>query len=151
MRCAHCGCENDDGPGGKPRSPEQLRRFFAVIIREAYRNWPESHAVQFATETECRKWLTVKAGYYDVTMRLPLQGVRASTAVMIAEASMRAAGAYAIAREHKGELVIAKPKSIAFNKMGHEQFCKLNDAIAAVVAMETGIDVDGVVMEKEPA
>lgn len=150
MKCEHCGCEGVDAIGGKPRSPEQMRRFFA-LVRQVYRNWPESHATQFANETECRKWFTAKAGYRTVTMRLPLRGVRPETAVIIAEAAMRAAGAYAIATVHRSELVVIKPDSIAFHKMSHSRFCALNDAVAGVILHETGIDVDGVLKEKAPA
>jgi hypothetical protein len=49
------------------------------------------------------------------------------------------------------ELVVWKPKSIAFGKLGHEAFCKLNDEIDAVIKEETGLEADQLLKEHEAA
>lgn len=147
--CPKCGIVIDDKPS-KPRSIDQHRRFFAVV-RAVYQHWPESHDVQFSTETECRKWLTMKAGWREVATRLPLTGVRPELAVSLATAAMRAAGAYAVAAHHKGDLVIWKPQSIRFDKMGHQEFCRLNDEVEAVIKSETGLKIDELLKAMEAA
>lgn len=147
--CPACGIVIDDKPS-KPRSIDQHRRFFAVV-RAVYQHWPESHDVQFSTETECRKWLTMKAGAREVALRMPLIGVKPQIAVIIASAAMKAAGAHAVAVEHKGELVVFKPTSIRFDKMGHQEFCKLNDDVEAVIESETGLTVDELLKAMEAA
>lgn len=114
--CPGCGIVIDDKPA-KPRSIDQHRRFYAVI-RAVYQHWPESHDVNFSSETECRKWLTMKAGWREVAARIPLVGVKPDMAVMLATSAMRAAGAHCVAVHHKNDLVIWKPQSIRFDKMG---------------------------------
>lgn len=147
--CPACGVTLDDKPN-KPRSIDQHRRFFA-IVRAVYQHWPDSHDVQFSTETECRKWLTMKAGAREVALRMPLVGIKPTTAVLIATAAMKAAGAHAVAVEHKGELVVFKPQSIRFDRMGHQEFCKLNDDVQAVIESETNLRVDDLLKETEAA
>lgn len=147
--CPACGVTLDDKPS-KPRSIDQHRRFFAVV-RAVYQHWPESHDVQFSTETECRKWLQMKAGWREVASRTPLVGVKSDTAVMLATIAMRSAGAHAVAVAHKGELVIWKPQSIRFDRMGHQEFCKLNDEVQAVIESETSLRVDDLLKETEAA
>jgi hypothetical protein len=44
--CPHCGGGLD---GGKPRSLEQHRRYFA-LMRAVFHHWPETHHVQFSSE-----------------------------------------------------------------------------------------------------
>lgn len=145
MNCPHCGCEIEKQ--GKSRSIDQHRRYFA-IIRNTYANWPESHDVQFATETECRKWLQMKAGYRELALRMPVTGIKPDHAALIAATAMRAAGAHAVAVAHKGELCVWKPISIAFQKMGPAEFGKLCDDVSAVIEAETGMKADELLKER---
>lgn len=135
---------------GPPRSLDQHRRFFGVI-KAALHHWPENHERQFASEEELRKFLTMKAGHREVTARIPLTGIRKEQAVILAEASIRAAGAYAVAAVHGSELVIWKPKSIAFNNLGHKAFCELNQAVDEILQAEIGLSGDQLLAEHEAA
>ena len=147
--CPGCGIVIDDKPS-KPRSIDQHRRYFSVI-RAIYQHWPESHDVQFSSETECRKWLQMKAGWREVAATIPLANVKPDVAVMLATAAMRAAGAHAVAVAHKGNLVIWRPQSIRFDKMQHQEFCRLNDEVEAVIESETGLKVDELLKAMEAA
>ena len=70
---------------------------------------------------------------------------------LIVEASIRAAGSYAEPVLHKDTLVIFRPKSIAFDKMRHLDFCALSDAVEDVIRVETGLDPEQVLREREQA
>lgn len=156
MTCPHCGCEietviaQNTARKGKPRSVEQHRRYFA-IINQAFMHWPESHEAQFASVEECRTWLQMKSGHREIAARIPITAMKPDKAKLLAEAAIRAAGAYAIPVVHGTDLVIWKPKSIAFNKLSHLAFCALNDAVSEVISAETGLDVEQLLAEKERA
>lgn len=132
-----------------PRSIDQHRRYFGVV-KAAFHHWPETHEVQFSSEEECRKFLQMRAGRREVAARIPLAGIRKEHAVMLAEASIRAAGAYARPVIHGTELVIWKPKSIAFEALGHLEFCELNTAIDEILQAEIGLSGDQL-LEHAPA
>lgn len=138
--CQHCGCETT-ATGGKTRSREQLRRYFAMI-RAAYTHWPESHTTQFSDAEDCRKWLQMSAGWREVGSRMRLTGVKPETAIVLAQSAIGGAGAYARAVVHKGELIVWRPISISFGKMTHSEFCRLNDEVASAIEAETGMKVD---------
>jgi hypothetical protein len=148
--CPHCGCEFPLGKSGKPRSLDQHRRYFAMM-RAVFMHWPESHEKQFADEKECRKWLQMKAGHREITARIPVIGVDREKVRIIAEAAIRAAGAYAIPVVHGTDLIVFKPESIAFHKLSHLAFCALNDAVDEVIRAETGLDPNQLLQEQETA
>jgi hypothetical protein len=136
--CPSCGCELVAKAGGKPRSVEQIRRYFAMI-RAAFHHWPESHERQFANSEELRTWLQMKAGAREVGAQIPLTGMGKERAMLLAEAAIRGAGSFAFPVIHGDTLVIFKPKSISFGKMAHSDFCRLSDEVAGVIEEETGI------------
>lgn len=148
--CPNCGTVLEGQPKGKARSLEQHRRFFG-LVRAVFAHWPEWHETQFGDETECRKWLQMKAGYREIAARIPLVGVNRERVMLIVEAAIRAAGSYAVPVVHGDTLVIFKPKSIAFAKLGHQAFCQLNDEVAAVIKVETDLDPDQLLKEHEAA
>ncbi len=148
MNCPHCGCEIE--ASDKRRSLPHLRRYFA-LIRAAYHHWPETHATQFSDETECRKWLQMKAGHREIGARIPLVGMNKDRAVALVEAAIRAAGSYAVPVMHGGDLVVFVPKSIAFGKLSHLAACALFDGVADVIKDETGMDADTLLKEHERA
>lgn len=133
-----------------PRSGEQLRRFFA-LMRVTFDNWPDSHERQFTDIDEMRAWLTIKAGYREVGARVPLAGLNKDRALFLVEASIRGSGSNAIPIYYDGEIIVFKPKSIAFQKMDHRDFCKLNDAVATVIEQETGLSVETLLKNAEAA
>lgn len=141
VHCPHCGVEIVKG--GAVRSLPQHRRYFG-LIKAIYDNWPEGHAEQFSSPEDCRKWLQMKAGYREVGATIPLTGMRPDRAVMLAEAAIRAAGSYARPVIHGDNLVVWRPKSIAFDRLGHIAFCSLQKEVEDVIKAETGIDPDKV-------
>ena len=143
--CPHCGCELS--PASKLRSPEQLRRYFA-LVRAAFHHWPEQHDRQFANAEELRAFLQMKAGHRVVGAQIPLAGMSKERAMLLAEAAIRGAGSYAMPVIHGDVLVVFRPKSISFAKMRHEDFCKLSDAVEAVIRAETGLDPDQLLRER---
>lgn len=148
--CPVCGHSDEGRNRGAPRSLEQLRRYFAVI-RAAFHHWPETSARQFSDEEALRAYVQMKVGYREIAATIPLVGLNKDRAVMLVEASIRAAGSYAMPVVHKGDLVIFKPKSISFAKLGHSEFCKLNDAVEAVIEQEIGVPVETMLKAHEAA
>lgn len=145
--CPHCGCELTPPSGGKPRSGDQLRRYFAMI-RAAYHHWPEHHERQWSSSEELRAYLQMRAGARVVGAQIPLSGISKERAMLLAEAAIRGAGSYAMPVMHGDVLVIFRPKSIAFDKMAHADFCKLSDDVSAVIEAETGLSTEQLLREK---
>ena len=141
VACPNCEATFDIEKAGKPRSPEQHKRFWA-LMNAAFHHWPEMHEQKFSTVNEARAWLTMKAGWRELKIKLPLAGVRPEIAIVLATAAMRAAGSNAIATHHKGQLCIWTPKSIRFDKMKHLEFCSLNQAVEDVIKAELEITGD---------
>lgn len=153
--CPHCGCDLHPEKG-KPRSVEQLRRFFGML-RAMYRHWPETSEFQPESEEALRKWVLIKAGHKDTTdVAVPFAedqpGLTRLVAISV-EACVRGAGGYAFIRPHPdgGLLRVFKAKSIAFDKLGQAEFNALNDAVETVYARETGLDPETVLRENERA
>ena len=147
-RCVCCGC--DITGNDKPRSLPQLRRYFAMI-RAAFHHWPETSEVQFSSEDEARKWLTMRAGWREVGARIPLVGVKPEAAKMLVAAAISGAKAHAWPVVHKNELIVWIPRSIAFHSMGPQEFGQLSDAVAVVIKDMTGMDSEVLMRETERA
>lgn len=155
MKCPHCLCDLDPVKG-KPRSVEQLRRFFGVLgAMKAH--WPEKAEFQPDSEEHLRKWVLIKSGHRETT-DIPVPwaedqpGLTKLLAITI-EAALKAAGAFPFLRTHpNGGLVrVFKAKSIAFGKLGQAAFNRLNDDVEAVYRAETGLDPAQVLKETERA
>jgi hypothetical protein len=135
--CPHCG------KGGKRRSIDQHRRFFAVIKR-AFEQWPETHDFQPDSAEHLRKWLQVKAGYRTVqeidVRRTDNQSRKIIESTL--SAAMKATGDYAWTVVHGSRLYVVASRSIAFDKISHGEFCTLNNMVQEVIESETGIKVD---------
>ncbi len=154
-KCPHCGCDVDPVKG-KPRSLEQLRRFFGVL-RAMKLHWPEKAEFQPENEEHLRKWALIKAGHREST-DVPVawaedQPALTKLASLSIEGAVKAAGAYAFVRAHpSGGLVrVFRAKSIAFDKLGQAEFNRLNDEVEAVYAAETGLNPDEVLKQSERA
>lgn len=150
VQCPCCEHVFDTSKTQKPRSLEQHRRFFG-LIRAAYHHWPESHEWQFADETECRKWLTMKAGYRELVLQMPMTGMKADIAAIVVGAAFKAVKAFAVAVPYKGQLVVWTPKSIAFMRMPHMEFCALNTAVEDVIKSVFGITGDELLEQHKAA
>ena len=145
--CPHCGCELTPDAGGKPRSTDQLRRYFAMI-RAAYHHWPEHHERQWSSSEELRAWLQMKAGAREIGAQIPLTGISKERAMLLAESAIRGAGSFAMPVMHGDVLVIFRPKSIAFARMAHADFCRLSDDVAAIIEAETGLNAEQLLRER---
>ena len=140
--CPHCG------KGGKRRSVDQHRRYFAMC-KLAFENWPEAHEFQPDSAEHLRKWLQVKAGYRTVS---EIDVARTDPrSIMIMEATLRAAmkatADYAWTVQHGKRLYVIASRSIAFDKISHGEFCTLNDMVAEVIERECGISIDDLMKE----
>lgn len=151
--CPHCGCAFDQ------HSTPQRNRYFAVI-RALYMHWPERHlitgaAIEFQPEdeTHLRKWLQVKAGYKTVTtVEVPSADPAITKLVMLAtESIIKAAGGYAFIRPHGDGLAVFTSRSIKVHALSGKEFTRLNDAVAEVIANETGHDPEQLLRETERA
>lgn len=154
-KCPHCGCDNHPEKG-KPRSVEQLRRFFGML-RAMYRHWPEAAEFQPESEEHLRKWALIKAKHSEtVDVAVPFAEEQPGLTRLVAiavEACVRGAGGFAFIRPHPegGLLRVFKAKSIAFDKLGQAEFNALNDSVETVYATETGLDPEQVLRENERA
>ena len=145
--CPHCGCDLVQPAGGKTRSTDQLRRYFAMI-RAAFHHWPEHHERQFASAEELRAWVQIKAGAREIGAQIPLSGMPRERAMMLAEAAIRGCGSMAFPVLHGDMLVVFRPKSVSFAKMAHADFCALSDAVEAVIRNETGLYAEQILTER---
>lgn len=154
MKCPCCG--SDIEGKSKPRSLDQLRRFFGML-RAMFKHWPETAEFQPESEEHLRKYVLCKSGHRESTdVAVPFAedqpGLTKLVAVSV-EACVRGAGGYAFIRPHPdgGLLRVFKAKSIAFDKLGQAEFNALNDAVETVYARETGLDPETVLRENERA
>jgi hypothetical protein len=143
--CDHCPTK-----GG--RSLPQHRRYFA-LIKAAHMHWPETHEFQPDNEDHLRKWLQCKAGHYSTTrIEVPSADPAIMTlARLAAESAVKAAGGTAWIKPVEHTLIVFTPKSIAFDKLGHKEACRLFDEVAGVLEAEIGIKADDLMREHEAA
>lgn len=133
----------------KPRSLEQHRRFFGVLSA-VYTHWPEAHRFQPDNAEHLRAWLLVRAGHHTVkTFYLNDDATELARVLPIVTATML--GKHSWCRSVGNELHVCVPESIAFEKMEHQAFCKLSDAVDEVIKIETGLDPDRLLKETEAA
>lgn len=132
----------------KPRSYQQHKRFF-IMCRAAYHHWPETHIEQFSSAKECRKYLTMKAGWRDIASKTLLTGIREDKAILLATAVLSGLPKHVGARPvlHNGQLIVWVPRSISYATMPHLEFCALSDAVAEVIEAETGMRVEEMMRE----
>jgi hypothetical protein len=133
--CPTCGRSEP----GKPRSLEAHNRLFAILDL-FFQMWPHGHPEQFDNAEQLRKWTFLKVGHKDV-IRIDLGNADPAAAVILAEAAMKAAGAYARARVIGSDLIVFRPKSIRFEAMGKHAFTKLSADIESLLELETGIKI----------
>lgn len=120
-------------------------------MKAAFHHWPETHARQFASQDEMRKWLQMKAGWREVGAQIPIAGIPKDKALFLAKAAIQAAESFAEPVFYKDNLVIFKPKSIAFANMRQAEFNELNEAVSQVIEQEIGITADQLLKETENA
>ena len=138
--CPTCGRTEP----GKTRSLEDHKRYFA-IFKALWNHLPEEWASEFSSQEDARKFFQIKAGYFD-RISIKLDGADPASAVVLAEAAMRAAGAYAKARVMDGadgkELVVFRPQSIRFSSMDQRAFSDLRTKVEIAIETETGLKIE---------
>ena len=147
-KCPHCLCDLDPIKG-KPRSVEQLRRFFAVL-RSMYFHWPESAEFQPHTEEHLRAYVICKSGRGQIvaTEQLPpIADVDARAEMKAIISRAYSADLRKFPRWKGNTLAVYEPKSMSFKSMGQAAFNKLNDEVEAVYKAETGLDPDQLLKE----
>ena len=150
-KAKHCPvCDTNLGNPDGIRSVPQLRRYFS-LIRAAFQHWPEGHERQFSSPEELRAFLQMKAGHRVVGASIPLAGINKERALLLVEAGIRAAGSMAFPVIHGSQVVVFRPKSIAFDKLDHTAACKLMEAVEDVILAETGLQPDQLLSETEGA
>lgn len=114
------------------------------MCKAAYLHWPEKHNEQFSSLEDCRKYLTMKAGWRDISSKITLTGIREDKALMLVTAVLSGLKKNAHARPviWNGQLIVWEPRSIAYDKMPHLEMCALSDAVSEVIEAETGMKVD---------
>ena len=150
-KCRHCGCDSDPVKG-KPRSVEQLKRFFAVL-HSMYHHWPDTCEFQPHNEEHLRAWVLCAAGYGEIMRTtqipdIPDEGLREIVRNVVTQAYT---SSKTFPRWKGNTCVEYAPKSIAFNNMGQAKFNALNDAVEEIYRAETGLDPDQVLKESEKA
>lgn len=153
-RCPHCLSNIDPDSAHKPRSVQQLRRFFSVL-RAMFAHWPEGHHFQPRDEEHLRAWVLCRSSHYSV-VDVDVPSTDRETLDLVArsvEAAIKASKNYAFVQpDPDGNRVrVFSPKSIAFHKLTPDQFNKLNDDVEAVYLHETGIDPSAALTETENA
>lgn len=141
-------CASKQPVATKGRSLDQHRRYFAVI-NAAFAQWPERE--DFQSADELRKYLQVRAGAGDVVAEIKVAELGGEIARHIAMAAMRAADGYAVPIVRGDCLRIVKPRSVAWDKMRHEDFCKLSDAVCDLIERKLGVAADDLIRETEAA
>lgn len=152
MKCPHCHSDLDPVKG-KPRSLEQLRRFFGVL-RAMYHHWPEKvEEFQPHSEEHLRKWILCKAGHGTVvqTLTMPRTSNPSLMAALMSFAEQLLEIDNRFGRWKGSTLAIYEAKSIAFHKLGQAEFNKLNDEVEAAYKEVTGLDADEVLKQHERA
>lgn len=134
----------------KPRSLNQHKRFFG-LIDALFSSWPETYEAFCPDNRDhLRAWLLVKAKHRTIkTFHLPDDAGDAAALVPVVIATMLNKHSWAWSKGR--ELFVCVPESIAFDKLGHQAFCALNDDVDAIIRTELGIDPDQLLRETEAA
>lgn len=126
----------------------QHRRLFA-LVRAAYFHWPEQHPFFHPqSEEHLRKWLIAKAGH-RATRSIDTSEMTPDQAVAAISAAMREAGPYAFTSNIGPVFYVMTANSISFEELTHKDACKLYDAMAEIIRMETGMDAEELLKAKQ--
>lgn len=130
----------------KQRSLQQHKRFFAVVAA-AHHHWPESHKFQPENAEHLRSWLLVRAKHMTVkSFFLSDDAGEYARIIPVVMASML--GKHAWCKAIGNELQVCVPMSISFDKVGHQEFQAINDAVDEIIRAETGLDPDALLTDK---
>lgn len=143
--CPHCGGSLESG-----RSSPDHRRFFA-LIQAAFEQWPEKAPFHPDNSEHLRAWLLCKAGYRTNTVIEPpksMDDLAYYDLVATIEGVMRAMDGHGFVVMHDGLVVIVRPRSIAWHKLGQRDFGKLRDDITDIIEAVVGCKADDLLRER---
>jgi hypothetical protein len=105
-----------------------------AVIEQAFQNWPESHPAFIPRNKEhLRYWLTKEAGdeFYDVPLTIKPDEMPAERIAWLLQAVLYKSDSERMFVEvdENGDVVCKVTKSIAWSKMGQDDFNKLSSAI----------------------
>jgi hypothetical protein len=141
--CPECGCLLS-----KPRSPQDHKRFFA-LIRKAFEHWPECGFAP-SDHKHLRAFLLVQAGYFDA-QPVPIDAELAQDPHLLAlarltvEASVAAAirdRGYAFPRFSAAGCDILRPKSINWETLDQKGFAPIREAVGDIIENTVGVTSD---------
>lgn len=114
----------------KPRSRREHNMLFRAI-GVAFNNWPEYHPFKPNNAEHLRYWLEVGAGYGDtIIYENPVEALKALQASFKDKAFAEVSG---------DRVYVHIPRSIAYGKMGKQNFHELVEAIDKVLTEEAGM------------
>lgn len=127
------------------RSWEQLK-FYHSGIKEAHDNWPESHEMQFDDVGDFRRWVQMYSGAPKFPYRHHIschqEGVAAPETLAAAiHGSLLAAGVNPIVVTKGEQAWVIWSKSIAVDKMNHNEFNALCNDVFDFIEEQSGIRI----------
>lgn len=140
----------------KVRSPQDHRRFFAIISK-AFEHWPsETHQFKPSSPEHLRSWLLCEAGYFDVAS-VPLDEELAQNphllklAHLTIEASVAAAlrdRDYAFHRFSAAGCEILRARSINWETLDQKSFGPIRQAVEEIIETAIGVTAEQLLREK---
>ena len=143
-------CDTPIPTGIKGRSVPQLRRYM-VLMREAWKHWPDGHEYQFDDWNQLRKWLQMKAGWREVAARFPMKMPPAERRRMLnlLRLSLAVGGEFLWPVATPTEIILWRPKSIAFHAMDHDEVGDLIHAVEELLPEEMGVTAEELMQARE--
>jgi hypothetical protein len=152
--CRECGCINDvaEKPAPRrPRSHQQLKRLMAVC-EAALHQWPSSAEFRPKNKDHLRYFLEVECGHFDVEKTIHVRdGATMEAIAGTMHAVMQSNKDYQQFITVDGSLIVVKrAKSISYDKLGHQEACKLFQDMDDVLHAY-GLNADQLLQERGKA
>ncbi len=117
------------------RSANSHRHYFAAV-NEGWQNLPEIETERFPSPDHLRRWLLIKAGYYDE--RTIVVGSKAEAQRVAA--FVKPMDAYAVVVAKEATVVVFTAKSQSMKAMGKADFQRSKDAVLELLAEMIGVE-----------
>jgi len=130
----------------KPRSLDQHKRFFAVIAA-TFHHWPHSHSFKPKDSEHLRAWLLVRAGHCFIH-EFEVGDKADEFAKLIPIIGFMMFRCHSWTKVIGYNVAVCVPRSIAFERLGHNAFCALNDDVDQIIRAETGLEPDQLLRER---
>lgn len=138
----------------KKRSLSHHRLFFAAVSA-AFDNWPLEHRFLPSCEEHLRAWLLVQVGHHNVIGQNLIDQGDIFRVVDFTErllTAVRQFGGYGFVEIASRKSIIVKyPKSIAYRELDQKAFAPIAEAVFQIIEEETGIKIENLKREVQPA